>query len=413
MKILHINTNEWGGAAIAAIRLHKALLNSGIDSSILFLNRSDLKTEHGISFLYKAKTILMRILYKYKLLPTRENRFKKLLKWKYDNSSEIYSYAWTDYDITQHIAYKRADIIHLHWVTGFVDYESFFMKNNKPVIWTLHDQNPFTAICHYSQGCSQFQNQCVKCPIVNHKSIIKSYISKVKAIKRVDNLTIISPSNWLFELSKKSNLLNRFSHFRVSNGLDLSVFKPYEKQLAREVFQIPMDKKIFLFVCDNLENTRKGFSILLNAITQLNRTSLGFYALGFSQNKYEHINLLGNIKEEKLLALLYSAADAFILPSLSDNLPNTMLESIACGTPVIAFPIGGIPDAVKHAFTGVLCDSLTSESLKKAIIEFDEGKYPFDRTAIRQFAVDNFSDKKQAMKYREFYKQVITRNVLP
>jgi glycosyltransferase involved in cell wall biosynthesis len=412
MKILHINTHEWGGAAIAVNRLHKALLRNNVDSTVLYLNRSGLKTEGSQTFLLKAKNLLLRVLYKYKLKAPLNEQFKTRLK-KYNNQSqELFSLASTDFDITKHSAYQDSDIIHLHWVTGFLDYSTFFKNNTKPILWTLHDENPFTGVCHYSGECIQYLSECSNCPVLKPAIVKKSFKEKAKSIAFQNKMTIVTPSNWLKEKSSHSKLFKNYLHYHISNGLDVTILKPYNKQFAREVFEMPFDKKIFLFVCDDISNTRKGFSILVNAISEISNENVLFYAVGYAKETPSRIKMLGNINDERLLAIIYSAADAFILPSIADNLPNTMLESMACGTPVIAFPIGGIPDAVKHGITGILCTEQSPESLRNAIISFIDNKFDFDCNKIREYVVQNFNIVTQAQKYQELYKQLLESNEL-
>ncbi|NJO90144.1 MAG: glycosyltransferase [Chloroflexia bacterium] len=323
------------------------------------------------------------------------------------SDAEIFSFAWTDFDITTHPFYKEADIINLHWIAGFLDYKSFFAKNTKPVVWTLHDQNAFTGCCHYSMSCDKFIKICDYCPLLNNSNVYKSHIVKIRALAKFNNLTIVSPSNWLKSISQKSSLFNRFPHHHIPYGLDMSVYKSFNKVFAREVFGIPEDKKVLLFVCDDLNNSRKGFALLLEALNKINNKDVLFYAVGYSGKDIPNVNILGRINNDRLMALLYCAADAFVLPSLEDNLPNTMLESVSCGTPVIAFPNGGITEVIIHGNNGILAQNNTSKALAEAIQVFLNGDVLFDRDSIRASAIQLFAPEIQGKKYIELYKSIL------
>ena len=409
MKILHINTFDSGGAANSAIRLHKGLLELGMDSKMLFLNRSDAIIPFSAYYLTKAQNLLMKGLYKCKLYPTIAKRTEKIIN-KKKISGEIFSFAWSDFDITTHPFYLEADIINLHWVAGFLDYKSFFRKNKKPVVWTLHDQYAFTGTCHYSGSCHKFESNCIDCPLVKSNKVAQSLQYKIKALTNFNNLVIVSPSKWLHELSMRSILFKQYKHFHIPYGLDTNIFKPHNYLFAREVFSIPENKKVFLFVCDDLNNKRKGFSLLLDALSKVNNDNVLFYAVGYAGKTIPSVLTQGKVKDERLLALLYSAADAFILPSLEDNLPNTMLESLACGTPVIAFPHGGIPDLIEHNENGLIAEG-SVKGLFNSINRILNNEITFDHKKISEDIKHNFSLVNQAQKYIGLYNTILSQTM--
>jgi glycosyltransferase involved in cell wall biosynthesis len=159
-----------------------------------------------------------------------------------------------------------------------------------------------------------------------------------------------------------------------------------------------------------LENRRKGFDLLLDVLPVLRHTNVNICVIGNLELsiKYDQkITFLGKISDERLLALAYSAADIFLLPSREDNLPNVMIESVACGTPVIAFPVGGIPDVIKTGLNGILANNLSSESLVQALNDFIQGKYTFDSRVIRDNALQMFSSKLQVTRYFERYQDML------
>lgn len=417
MKILHINTFDQGGAAIAAIRLHKALLTNGIDSSILFLKRRDNSIPNSIQFFEEAshyKSALKRLFnlfwekVSFRFSKEYSNWQKLLNKPK---GFELFSFNPTDIDITKHPAYKNADIIHLHWTAGFLDY-NFFEKNDKPIVWTLHDMNPFTGGCHYSSGCEKYKTECRDCPqLQNTKNPDNAFIDQKYKLSFVKNQQIIitAPSIWLRDCSKNSTIFKDLLHLHIPYSLSMSIFNIRNKEFSRSVFNLPLDKKILLFVSDSIENKRKGFDLLLDAIKNLNDPDILICAIG-EQNQSilpENVVFLGRITDQRLIALAYSAADLFVLPSIEDNLPNVMLESLACGIPIVTFPVGGMLDVIETGFNGILANKISSESLADALNDFIGNKYVFDRNNIRQNTIDKFSPSIQSNKYLDVYKNLI------
>jgi glycosyltransferase involved in cell wall biosynthesis len=419
MKILHINTYSTSGACIAASRFHLQLLEMGIESTMLFLHLRGYDLPNVIEY-HKSEelpdTYLIRQKLRFRNLffakkPTQIELNEQKLKHQ-PKGLEKFSFATADVDITTQKAYKEADIIHFHWTGSFLDF-SFFQKNTKPVVWTIHDMNPFTGGCHYSNGCSKYKTQCIDCPQLqgtidaNNAYIDQKYKQKMLGTNKS---YIISPSKWLLDCSIESSVFNGLQCKQIFNCVDFSIFSPQDKTFSRTVFSIPNDKKILLFVSDSLENSRKGFDILVDAIKICNNKDIHLCAIG-KRPKTEtfdtNITYLDTIKDERLLAIAYSAADVFVLPSREDNLPNVMLESLACGVPVIALPIGGMLDVIKSGFNGILSDDISPESLSKAIKQFISDTDKFNSVAIRDDAKQKFSPQMQAAKYVEVYKSLL------
>lgn len=419
MKILHLNTFDHGGAAIAAIRLHKALLAQGIDSSMIFLNKTNNNIPSTYSYNHPRKKrhdFIHRQLIRLKSSVSPPNLTKLELNMlnlqnKVDGF-ETFTFNPNDLDVTTQKLWKDADIIHLHYIAGFVDY-CVFEKDKKQIIWTLHDMNPFTGGCHYSSGCEKFKKECTNCPQLagttntnnsladqNYKKTYLSYISPI----------ITSPSVWLNTCSAQSTIFHNFRNFHIPYSLDISAFTQHDKTFCRQVFNLPHNKKILLFVSEFVDNFRKGFDLLINALTKVNHSEVHICAVG-SNNKeivYQNgITFIGRIYDERLMSIAYSAADVFVLPSREDNLPNVMLESLACGTPVIAFPVGGMLDILKTGFNGILANDLTSESLSNSINDFFDGKYNFDSEEISENARQSFAPLIQSERYIKLYHSML------
>ena len=299
---------------------------------------------------------------------------------------------------------KEADIINLHWVSGLLDYSSFFKNIKKPVVWTIHDMNPFSGIFHYSNDES----------LLSDKHFLKiNYEAKrlkEKSLTRFDDLHIVSPSSWLLEESERSGAFGKFNHYCIPNSLDVDFFRPYDKEFARSVLAIPKDKTVILFISQTVENYRKGFDILDVVIKNLPlNKNIYCVAVGNTQLCMNNNSLiyLGTIDNKQLLPLIYSAADLFVLPSRQDNLPNTMLESLACGTPVIAFNVGGMRDFIKDNINGLLINEISATALLQGIVKFISNKTSFSNEKIREMAVKEFASHIQVQQYVSLYKKIL------
>lgn len=417
MKVLHINTLDYGGAAIAAVRIHNAMLDAGIESSFLSLKKTLPNIVNHIilpDYLDKtatSQTVSLKNYFKIKFNKDytkylKEVNRKRALKHIANKTNrEVISFPNTEYNLLHLLPeINQADVIHLHWVADFIDYSSFFSTIEKPIVWTLHDENPFRGIFHYAgDEETNSENEL--------KTIDKEgYQLKKAAIKSAKKLHLITPSSWLANLASNHEVFSKRQVTAVANGLDISVFKTNTKEFARKVFNLPSNKKIALFVADSLSNKRKGFDLLLGALQEFeDKDDILLVAIGNvpTTNKQENVVYLGSISDERLMALAYSAVDVFILPSREDNLPNTMIESLSCGTPIIGFPIGGIKETIQNGFNGYLCPELTIDSLRETISKFFENISLFHSDKISEDAHNKFDNKKQASKYIAIYNNLL------
>ncbi len=406
MNVLHINTCDRGGAAQAAIRLHRGLLNQSVNSKFLSLQQTRTNEKELYQFSrINDRNLLKKIFNRLGLFLNNSEKNRKKIKEKSLGRHETFTFPQTDYDITNHELFKVADIINLHWVADFLDYPSFFRKVDKPIIWTLHDMSPFMGGFHYENDICGKKDEFL---------ILENQLRDIKerAIHSNNNITVITPSKWLGEYSKKSLVFGGSQTFVIPNGLDTKIFRPREKMFCRELFDIPADAKIILFSAGNITGKRKGFSIFLKAIKELDIKKYYFIALGSYDEKTREnlpVNFLGYIDDERLNSCVYSAADVFVMPGLEDNLPNTILESIACGTPVIGSNTGGIPDVVRPGINGELFEPANSEELADNI-----EKYFSDIDLIkkmsrncREIAVCEYDSAVQAKKYIRLYEKIL------
>lgn len=419
MKVVLASTTEsYLGAAKAAYRLHHGLLKIGVDSKMFVRNRWS-----GENDIYTQKKPKEKI-YQKIILPYLDNLPLKMYR---KRDTDVFSCSVFPSSSLNNIRAINPDLINLHWVqSGFVSVQSL-RKNRVPVVLTLHDMWAFTGGCHYSGECDKYIKNCGKCPRLGSemKYDLSHYIykRKEKAYEKV-KLYIVSPSKWLGNIAKESSLFKNSVIRIIPNGIDLSCYKPTNKRIARGILGIPKDKKIILFAAvGGAKDPRKGFAILEKALIDYyescekkERDNIELIVIGETGNKELNkfpiqINYRGKIFDEVSLALHYSAADIFITPSLQDNLPNTVMESLACGTPVLGFSTGGIPDMVIHKKNGYLAKCFDSNDLANGVKWLLED-------GVRLMEMSNFSandasqkydQKLSANRYKEFYEEIINR----
>ena len=402
MKILHINTFQGGGSGIAAMRLHKALREHGYESRFLFLDRGTI-TDTEFQFAKRRNwwIFILRVLKKLHLPFTTEQRNDYSIR-KYKYNIEMFSFANTAYtQLHEHPLVKESDIIHLHWVSDFLDFKSFFGNINKPVIWTLHDMNVFLGGFHYKDDATSYA------------ALMKDLDEKQKQIKRAalqqvspGKLSIITPSSWLYHLSKASKTLKKFPHYHIPNGIDTNVFKA---TVRKDDSNNGIEGKLkVLFVAESLHNHRKGFDIFLPLLKEADMVSrFQFITIGHVRNasRLPHVTYYGIINNEERMSELYNEADIFILPSREDNLPNSMVESLCCGTPVVGFAVGGVRETIHEGENGYLSEAITTEGLKEALLTCAENIARLNRTEIAEQAHKLYSSEVQVKAVSKIYLQ--------
>ncbi|MDB4901708.1 MAG: glycosyltransferase [Mucilaginibacter sp.] len=418
LKVVHLNTYDGnGGAGRACMRLNRALLSQGIDSKIIvhykFGNNPQIKTFNSnlVQKAYTAATIIgERVLAKRYLKPGRTP----------------FSFTWFGRSVIHHPDVKNADIIHLHWVNhDFLNpsHLAEIAELNKPIVWTFHDSNAFTGGCHVRYTCDHFQRQCGDCPLLKNASpndiSHRIWMQKNEAYQ-VLNFNIITPSLWMQGSVKASSLMIGKDVKQIPNTLETDIFRPIDKKQAKQQLGLPVDKFIFLSgFMPSRKDLHKGTSYLLDSLALLKERA-GIRAdqvelVIFGNRNTEDMpdfpfktSFLGTISDDKKLAACYAAAHAFLIPSLEDNLPYTVMESLACGTPVIAFTTGGIPDMVQHEYNGYLAKYRSAESFADGmewIIKHPE-KEKLHQQA-RQTVMDNFAESIIADKHIKLYKDLL------
>jgi len=313
-----------------------------------------------------------------------------------------------------------SDVIQLHWVSGFVDYQGFFsaLPKGKPLVWTMHGMEAFTGGCYYDSDCGKFTGQCGACPQLGSTSETdltrQIWLRKRKIFGMVatEQLHIVSPSRWLRDEVKRSSLFSRFPCSVIPNGLDTQVFSPKDPRVAREKFGIPLNARAILFLADGVHIPRKGFHLLVEALAGAEPDSNTFLVSvgpGFPPDlghiPHRHIQ---TISDDELLSHIYSAADVFVVPSLQENLPNTALEAIACGTPVVGFAVGGIPDIVRPGVTGLLAKPADAADLRRAVIEvLGHSNRAEMAKNCRRIATEEYGVETQVRRHMEVYEGLL------
>ena len=408
MKIVHISSSAtYGGAAIAALRLHQSLMHYP-DIQSDFVQRFHIDTDfaqaNNITTAPTGRSLILRALKKYNL---HTEHFHWVNLNKFPKNYEIATFATTSFRLEELPLVKDADIIHLHWVAEFLNYPTFFKNIKQPIVWTLHDINPFRGMFHFDSDREKNTQ--------NFAGLDKKTLGiKEKSINKKDNITVVCLSEWMKRMSTGSKALGRYPHYIIPNGLDFSKYPVSNKEEFKEQLNINNGLKTILTVGASLENEQKGFPMLFDAINNLDKNNFNFISIGHLANPgiirkdINHIHI-DQIKDTTQLNKYYSAADITIIPSKEDNLPNTMLESFANGTAVMSFSNGGMAEHIKTGENGILINEIGTIPLAQGLNDFLNNKYIFDSEKIRNYAESHFSDKLQTKRYIQLYKDILNK----
>jgi glycosyltransferase involved in cell wall biosynthesis len=417
MRILHLSTHDIsGGAARATFRVHTALRSLGYESTMLVgTRRSNDPTVTALVPSRDFATRLRRRLRRHQILQDfagyRATRPTGLEPFNDDRSVHAI-------DLMRQL--PPCDVITLQWVAGFVDYQAFFsaLPQGTPVVWQLHDMNVLTGGCHYDEDCGQHRNGCGACPQLGStdpEDLSRQVWKRKQAVfgaLEANRLHIVAPSRWMLELVKNSPLLSKFSATLIPYGIDVEEFAPRDRRLAREVLGIPQGAQVVMFVSDNLTNRRKGFSFLLAALLGMMQAH-NLFLVSVGRGKPPETGSIpclhmGHVENNRWLSMIYSAADLFVIPSVQDNLPNTVLESMACGTPVVGFDVGGIPDMVRSGRTGQLVPVGDSVALRHAMTQLLKAPSMCRQMGAecRKVAMEEYSYELLAMRHTALYESL-------
>ncbi|MBE9213086.1 glycosyltransferase family 4 protein [Plectonema cf. radiosum LEGE 06105] len=397
-----------GGAARAAFRLHNGLKDINIRSQMLVQYKmSSDNTVIGSANKLEKWLNQMR--------PTLDNLPLKFYP-KHDYGT--FSTQWFPDFIDSKIKHLSPDVINIHWTCGYLKIESI-AKFKQPLIWTLHDMWAFTGGCQYSLDCDRYTKSCGACVQLhsNKEQDLSRWVWKRKAASWQNlDLTIVTPSHWLAKVARRSYLLKNYPIKVIPNGIDIQKYKPIDKKLARKWLNLPLDKQLILSGAAT-NSYRKGIHLLEKALQNLsssgytNQIELVFFgSLQPDEKKNGDFNChyMGNLHDDISLALVYAAADVFVAASIQDNLPNTVMEALACGTPCVAFNIGGMSDMIEHQANGYLAQDKDVESLAQGIAWIlSNNTTEKIRDRAREKVEKEFKIELQARRYSQLFDEVV------
>lgn len=419
------NSDIAGGGSVAAFRLVQGFIETGNDVKMVVRNRdTDAAFVKRVEAADRSEQIHLSLSSMLQKSLINENRSNL--------TPTIFSIPYPGLDLVNNEYVKKADVINIHWVNGMVSYDTLkqLADTGKPLVWTLHDMNAFTGGCHYAGNCRKYIDVCSDCPQLedNSNSITKIIQkSKKNLLNRIDNLVIVTPSRWLASCASESALLKGRRVEVIPYGLDTEIFTPGENSAsAKQEFGIEDGCTTILFGASDINDKRKGIDLFINALRDCKKNrefreivenkKVKLMIFGQSSEEIRALNIpyieFDFIKSTSKLAKLYSAADIFVLPSLEDNLPNTMLEAMSCGTPVVGFRTGGLPDMVIDDVTGKLAEPGDFSRLGEIIrdLVFDSVKRQELSKNCRKMMADRFKLRDSAGNYLKLFQELLENN---
>lgn len=417
MRVLIVNTSEReGGAAVAANRLMDALNNNGVKAKMLVRDKeTDNITVVGLKggLLQRFRFLWERWCVYYHLHFKRDHLFDLDM-------------ANTGFDITKLPEFKEADVIHLAWINqGFLSLKDIrkIINSGKAVVWTMHDLWAATGICHFTFGCEAYKGQCHNCFYLprggNSADLSTRVFNKKKKVYYNSGIHFVACSKWLGNSARQSSLLTGSQLSVIPNPIDTHVFCPKDKCVARLHSTLPEDKRIILFVSQRVTMERKGMAYFIKAISllaerypEMKENTVIAILGGRADEVVSQLALpsfpLGYVKNERQLVDIYNSADVFVIPSLDENLPNTIMESMACGVPSVGFKVGGIPEMIDHQKNGYVASYKDADDLAAGIhwVLGEADKVELKRQCVQK-VMSCYSQRSVAMKYVEVYNQAL------
>lgn len=401
---------------MAANRLKEALNNNGVKTKILVRDKQtdDITVaqlpqswRHKWNFMWERFVIFCHLHFK------RDNLF-------------LIDIANAGSDITKTREFKEADVVHLSWINqGMLSLGGIkkILESNKPVVWTMHDLWPASSICHYARGCHNFEKACGNCPLLpsggSRNDLSAKVWHKKKQLLETHSILFVACSKWLANTAKKSGLLMGQKILSIPNTIDTRAFHREDREQAKLYTGLPADKRLILFVSQRVTDKRKGmdyFIAALNKLTEQNpqlKDNTGVAILGGQAEEIAgQLPLpafpIGYVDDERKIASIYNSVDLFVLPSLEDNMPNTIMEAMACGVPCVGFNTGGIPEMIDHMKNGYVAEYKSSDDLARGmqwvLLEADHDA--LSEAAIKKVGAC-YSQHAVAMKYIEAYNQAM------
>lgn len=413
MRVLIINTAERiGGAAVAASRLMESLKNNGIKAKMLV---RDKQTDQITVVALKRNWLQVWKFVWERIVIWSANRFKK-------NNLFAVDIANTGTDITHLPEFQQADVVHLHWINqGMLSLGDIhkILRSGKPVVWTMHDMWPCTGICHHARECTQYQQECRHCPYLygngSNKDLSTRTFRKKQKLYDEARITFVACSRWLEARAQKSALLRGHHILSIPNAINVNLFKPRNKKEARAKLRLPQDGKLILFGSIKISDKRKGIDYLIESCKLLAekhpelKDTLGVVVFGNQSQVLEKqlpfkVYPLPYVSDEHRLVDVYNAVDLFVTPSLEENLPNMIMEAMACGVPCVGFNVGGIPEMIDHLHNGYVAAYKSSEDFANGIFWIlNDPEYQALSEQASRKVVAKYSENIIAKKYIDVY----------
>ncbi len=426
MKIVHLSVSDLqGGAGRAAYRLHRSVLAARIDGRMLVQNK--LTDDSTVDPIYTNP--LTNIISK--ILPYLDRSLLTLYKNRYKDA--VWHPAWLNFwPVERHRRIREADAVTLYWICdGLLGVKTIgkLLKLKKPVIWRLSDMWPFTGGCHYSGTCDRYEINCGKCPQLGSTSeydLSRWVFNRKKnwwKAQDFSSLMVVCPSKWIAQYAKRSLLFRDIRIKIIPTGVDTKIFKPVDKSLARKMLNLPQDKSLILFGADKaFKVVRKGSHLLKDALKEVAKgfphmEDIAEIVIYGSWREFDDrslpfkVHALGQFINDASLPAVYSACDVFVSPSTEDNLPNTVIEALACGIPSVAFNIGGLPELIDHRSNGYLAKPLDIRDLAEGIfwvIQETQNSRSLSQHA-REKAENVFNIDRIARQYKALYEELLFR----
>jgi len=398
LKVVHFTNNLTDGAGKPVYRLHKSLLKRNIDS-IIFVAIKEFQDDQVIQIVHNYNNIdrvirtkfdlIYRIfafiifLYKGLLLKIINLKWKPKTLFNFDKSHINLSKLKRELN--------NVDIICLYSVQAFLsskDISKIYKYTNAKIIWTPMDIEPLTGGCHFNDSCERYSDNCGKCPQLDksrNSDISKKILKRKRKYLKHLPITFVAESTQIYDCIKSSSIFNQHKVERIFLGVDEKIFNKIDRDQAREILDLPKHKKLILFGCFNLDAKRKGGHLLLESLDILknnidkekigDENSLSLVTIGrlnsfnTSELPFEHIHL-GQINDERILAILYNAVDLITVPSIDDTGPTILLESVFCSTPVVAFNVGLAPDLILSDNIGYIARNYEIEDFSSGIKKY-------------------------------------------
>ncbi len=407
MKVLALSTaDDNGGAAVAARRLHEGMRAQGADCELWVQRRRTLGAGiHGASGWWHEQCAQGRLLL---------DQLPVLASLRHRTTQ--FSPAWVPGRLAQRVAAQQPALVHLHWINkGWLRIEDIG-RWRAPTVWTLHDMWAFTGGCHYDEGCGRWKSECGACPQLRSRRAhdVATWVQgRKRAVYRARPPHVVSPSRWLANCARDSAALAGCEVSVIPNGIDLALYRPRERVRCRARFGIPPEAPLLAFGAMNATaDRRKGYVHLVAALGRLSRLRPDLQLLVYGASPAAGalsdlpVHGIGHIDDEQTMVDVLNAADVFVAPSEQDNLPNTVVEALACGCPVVAFDIGGMPDLVEPGRNGFLAPPFDTVALAEGIDAALRGGEAL-RAGARAHAESHYDLRKVTQRYLALYRELL------